>query len=1015
MRRARTTVLLRYGLAAAIAAITLPFIAHAAFGDETVAAPVAQVFPTRQGIGVVWDDVDASGYRVERKQDTADWQDVSGALAASTTNWIDESIAAGTTAEYRVISTSDTDPATSTAVTATRVAEAPAVGDIDVLALDANRGAGFTWLQDETASPVTASAPSDGSRTLTAGSLKVRMPAFVAGPGYYDLPQTAVTLTQGERSCNSAATLRVKAVTYTPDLQLETFAAALFTGTCAGAAPVALTEIRYKSAIGYQALTVTPEKLDAGRVMVGSSKDLTITLKNTGTETVQFGATLDTGAAPDWTLSHDCEIRLPAGASCILTVKFQPDEGRADYWARLTIDDSTALDRHIVEMVGTGTSLPKAPQTFNVMPAYRGLTLAWPTWESAGGTPVRGYFVHRYLDGQETTQWVDPGPSGREVVAVADPAPKPGTEYALSIVNEIGEGPTGPRVKAPRATAQIALTIGQPETRELMAAGLAGYVVPFLDGRDSVKPKEAVTSAPDGRSLAYVTSNWDKILWTRRVDPSGVGVPVKLWTSPAQAPITHLSWSPDGTRIAFQSAENGTPCVYVISAAGGTPEKVACDLTSPSWMPDAQTLVVVDRRLDGDDRFARIQARAGGARVATLPAATAAADGMPVRVSPDGRLVAFGSGSNVKVVNFTSDTVSASPPLDSTVRSISWNPDGGSLLALSGNGQVFTLYTDRLGSNPIKLASDYLPGQRLDIAWQRLGLTIAPTPAVTGPQVSIPFDASALLPGTTFTCAVGGSTPTACTSPYTATNLPSGENTLTITAKESDGLVTKAFRTFTVDRTGPVARVVAPAYQASTAATAAVKVTATDPSGVAGYDVRYRRASFAITYGAYVQPWTNTTATSMNLAVAAGYEYCVSVRAKDKLGNLGAWSADRCFSRPLDDRSMTTATTGWTRASWSVFYYGTATQTTAYGKALTRTVQGKRFFLVATRCSTCGSVAVYAGSKYLTTVNLAATTTQRQVLIGLPVQSTLFSGTLTFSTRSTGKLVQIDGLAVGRS
>ncbi|HEY4570791.1 MAG TPA: hypothetical protein VIH10_15055, partial [Kribbella sp.] len=165
----------------------------------------------------------------------------------------------------------------------------------------------------------------------------------------------------------------------------------------------------------------------------------------------------------------------------------------------------------------------------------------------------------------------------------------------------------------------------------------------------------------------------------------------------------------------------------------------------------------------------------------------------------------------------------------------------------------------------------------------------------------------------------------------------------------------------------------------------------------------------------YIQPWTNTTATSMDLAVAAGYEYCVSVRAKDKFGNVGDWSAERCFSRPLDDRSMSMATTGWARGSSSKFYYGTDTQTTSSGKALTRTVQGKRFFLVATRCPTCGAVAVYAGNKLLTTVNLAYPTTHYQVVLGLPVQSTLFSGTLTLRTVSTGKLVQVDGLAVGRS
>jgi len=288
---------------------------------------------------------------------------------------------------------------------------------------------------------------------------------------------------------------------------------------------------------------------------------------------------------------------------------------------------------------------------------------------------------------------------------------------------------------------------------------------------------------------------------------------------------------------------------------------------------------------------------------------------------------------------------------------------------------------------------------------------------VMGPDISIPFDGSAFPAGTGFRCEVKGSfrPAEACTSPFTANELRSGDYQLIISASAPDGTGATAYRNITVDATGPVARMVAPTYQSSVAGTATLKVAATDVGGVASYDVRYRRASFAGAYSGYIQPWTNTTATSMNLAVAAGNEYCVSVRAKDKLGNVGNWSAERCFSRPLDDRSMTMATTGWARGSSSKFYYGTDTQTTASGKALTRTVQGKRFFLIATRCPSCGAVAVYAGNRLLTTVNLAYPTTHYQVVLGLPVQSTLFNGTLTFRTVSTGKLVQIDGLAVGRT
>jgi dipeptidyl aminopeptidase/acylaminoacyl peptidase len=1013
MLRARKSALFRSALAAALAAITIPFIAHAAFGEETVlGTPTAQVFPTRTGIGVTWGTTDATAYRVERKQ-TTDWQDVSGPLAASTTTWVDETIAAGATADYRVVATTDTETTTSPELHTTRVEEPPAVGEIDVLALDANRSAGATWLHDETAGPVTASAPVDGSRTLTAGPLKVRIPAFFAGPGYYGLPsQSAVTVTQGTQSCDTSTTVHVQAVTYTADGQLETLAASLAVSTCPGAAPIGWFEIRYRSAVGYSLLAIAPDKLEFGRVQAGSPKSLPVTLTNTGTEPLGFGQIyLRQGNVSGWQLDRGDCWTLAAGASCTLNLTFDPGGtyGYGDFIDDVMITQSSSIQAHAIKLTGTSVSLPKAPDSLNVAPTYSGTVLSWLTWKVSGGTPVRAYVVHRYLDGVETTQQIPADPAAGAWTTLTEPNPKPGMQYALSVVNDVGEGPASTPKAAPRATDQVAVTIGQPDT-ELATSTLSGYVVPLPKDPDSVTPKEALAAAPGGRALAYVTTDTEQILWTRLVAPGELGVPAKLWTS--TAPITHLSWSPDGSRIAFQSPENGTPCVYVVPAAGGAPVKITCDVTSPSWMPDAQTLVVSDRRFDADDRFAQIKAAPGGARIATLPAPTAAADGAAVRVSPDGRQVAFGSGSDVKLIDFSSDTITVTRTLDATVRSINWSPDGKSLLALSDGNNLTSIYPSTHGAVELDTNTS---APRRDIAWQQLGLVIAPTLQVVGTRASIVFDSSALPPGTTFTCSAGTSAPAPCTSPYQATGLRQIENTVVITAKEPDGRVTTARRTLTVDETAPVARVTAPNYQSSVAATANITVSATDASGVASYDVRYRRASFAAPYSAYIQPWTNTTATTMTLAVAAGYEYCVSVRAKDKLGNIGAWSAERCFSRPLDDRSMSMATTGWARGSSSKFYFGTDTQTTASGKALTRTVQGKRFFLVATRCPSCGAVAVYAGNRLLSTVNLAYPTTHYQVVLGLPVQSTLFSGTLTVRTVSTGKLVQIDGLAVGRT
>jgi hypothetical protein len=121
----------------------------------------------------------------------------SGLLDAATTRWIDRNLQPDTTVEYRVVAHYADQAIASDPVTARRVAEDPAVGDIDVLMIDSNRGDAATWLTDEIASPVSATAPADGSRALSAGAIQLRIPAVLPGPGQHDVP---LTVTQGDRS-----------------------------------------------------------------------------------------------------------------------------------------------------------------------------------------------------------------------------------------------------------------------------------------------------------------------------------------------------------------------------------------------------------------------------------------------------------------------------------------------------------------------------------------------------------------------------------------------------------------------------------------------------------------------------------------------------------------------------------------------------------------------------------------------------------------------------------------------
>jgi Tol biopolymer transport system component len=62
-------------------------------------------------------------------------------------------------------------------------------------------------------------------------------------------------------------------------------------------------------------------------------------------------------------------------------------------------------------------------------------------------------------------------------------------------------------------------------------------------------------------------------------------------------------WSPDGTRIAFTGNRVGRPSqIYVIPAAGGSPEVVGSDAyeADVSWSPDGKSLLFARGALGGD-------------------------------------------------------------------------------------------------------------------------------------------------------------------------------------------------------------------------------------------------------------------------------------------------------------------------------------------------------------------------------------------------------------------------------
>lgn len=103
------------------------------------------------------------------------------------------------------------------------------------------------------------------------------------------------------------------------------------------------------------------------------------------------------------------------------------------------------------------------------------------------------------------------------------------------------------------------------------------------------------------------------------------------------------SWSPDGTKIVFQSYRDGQPEIYVMNAGGGGQARLtAFDGYDgqPVWSPDGQWIAFVSAR-SGDWRLYRMDAT--GAQVQLVPTPVEA--DTPVW-SPDGTMLAFSGDGN---------------------------------------------------------------------------------------------------------------------------------------------------------------------------------------------------------------------------------------------------------------------------------------------------------------------------------------------------------------------------------
>ncbi|GMA86688.1 hypothetical protein GCM10025868_19380 [Angustibacter aerolatus] len=208
--------------------------------------------------------------------------------------------------------------------------------------------------------------------------------------------------------------------------------------------------------------------------------------------------------------------------------------------------------------------------------------------------------------------------------------------------------------------------------------------------------------------------------------------------------------------------------------------------------------------------------------------------------------------------------------------------------------------------------------------------TTAPVAAITSGPASVTGSASATFAfGASddtdtavrlrLQCSLDGAAFAACTSPTTLTGLSSKRHTFAVRAVDRAGNTgTAVSRAWTVDRVAPTTTLGAlPAVSLGSKVTVSAR-SADASSGVASRDFRVQKASYGGAFSAWSSPrgWGATKASSVSLTLSRGYQFCVSARSRDRVGNVSAWTAARCTASPLDERSLT-ASKGWTKVSGS--------------------------------------------------------------------------------------------------
>lgn len=194
------------------------------------------------------------------------------------------------------------------------------------------------------------------------------------------------------------------------------------------------------------------------------------------------------------------------------------------------------------------------------------------------------------------------------------------------------------------------------------------------------------------------------------------------------------SWSPDGSRVLFQSDQNGNEDIFVMQANGAlqTPlTSAAADDTDPAWASDGVRVVFVSERDGNPNLYVMSDSGADVTAVSAVEERDAHPHWQPDPVQAQDE-IAYAGGvlnglNNVLVVNANGsglEALTSSATSDDTMPD--WSPDGERLVFSStraGNYDIYVLDRSAAEIEPVQLTDS--PGRDFHPTWSPDGNRIA--------------------------------------------------------------------------------------------------------------------------------------------------------------------------------------------------------------------------------------------------------------------------------------------------